>query len=102
MVKQFYNSIWVHHMGSFWRPVVLGLQWVGSGFGSVKWPGGVCSEIAEMPRVLRDNLLHKPYSYNGYFIREYHFHFLGLGISGWEYGFSMEVLVHGVKVGFFL
>ena len=29
------------------------------------------------------HLIPKPYSDYGYIIREYHFHFLGLGISGW-------------------
>ena len=32
------------------------------------------------------NLDLKPYSNYRYFIREYHFHFLSLGISGWGMG----------------
>ena len=38
---------------------------------------------AEASRGICDYVIPKPYSYYRYFIRDYHFHFLGLGISGW-------------------
>ena len=48
----------------------------------------------QVRRALSDYLIPKPYSYYRYFTREYHFHFLGLGISGW----GIWVFLWGVGV----
>ena len=45
----------------------------------------------------------KPYSYYKYFVREYHFHFLGLGFRVGSCGFFYGgVRVYGFEVVFFL
>ena len=52
--------------------------------------------------MLVSHLIPKPYSYYRYFIREYHFHFLGLGISGWVlWVFLWGYWSMGLRLGFF-
>ena len=56
----------------------------------------------QVRRGLSDNLIHKPYSYYCYFIRDDHFHFLGLGISGWGiWVFLWGCWCMEFRVGFF-
>ena len=56
----------------------------------------------QVRRELSDYLIPKHYAYYSYFIREYHFHFLRLGISGWGiWVFLWECGCMGLRLGFF-
>ena len=67
-----------------------------------KWSSeGIWTRLCCKYRSSRFDLIPKPYSHFSYFIREHHFHFQGLGISGWEYGFSMgEYWYMRLRLGF--